>query len=946
MRFDLTQLGPDEFEELSQALAVAVLGGAVSVFGEGRDGGREATFEGQMRYPDPLPATGAWDGYGILQAKYKGHPTTTTADTDWFYGHVRDELRKWADDESSRVKRGRRPEYIVFTTNVTLSPDPGRGGIDRINELIRGYQGKIGLKGWAVWHRDQICAYLAVHDGVRRTYGGLIVVGDVLAEAQRALARLSAAQMPETDFSTLLTTHAAKELMAQQWVRLGQSGDPTNRKLMLSDVAIDLPAHGRFRRPRKGFQNPIVPGVIAHVIREGDTIRRPRPGRSAWPHLAILGGPGQGKTTLTQMLCQVYRVALLSDRPEHALGPEVPDLLAQYRRHLQRLRIPTPNCRRWPINVPLNEYADALAADGSLTLLRYISERVRTRSPINSIMLREWLREWPWLVVLDGLDEVASPEIRERMLSAVSDFYVDAAHLEADLLVVATTRPQGYRDEFAERIFDRLTLQPMEPSHALDYAGHLAKVRYNQDPDLKAEVEKRLRVAAAEPVTARLMRTPLQVTIMSLLLERRARAPQDRYGLFESYYNTLYDREIGKNTTVSRLLDDQRRNIDHLHERVGLLLQIRAEHAGEAESQLPEEELHRLARARLIAEEYSHEDAVRLATDLVHAATNRLVMLVGRDPGNIGFEVRSLQEVMAARALSAGGGDELLQRLKELAPSAHWRNTWLFAVSRLFARQEHLRDAMITLLQDIDSDGALATYLMPGARLAMEMLDEDITVGQPRYNKLLIRHALRLLDSYPGEAMTRLATVLNDASATDRQIDPIAHQIIDSKIAAGGRPALTAVDLLAAWADLPGPVSIKAKHRIARLRSAPPAALNDGLEHLRRFSPRPVWFDGRAVERPEPEPTAEVVERKLRAGDLPRAEQEKITAIVRRLAKGASDLTELVNSQRQDQLAAIGGELDIEQWPHGADLQQAVLHWYARQPVTAPSVVSLTQPSP
>ncbi|GIJ30298.1 hypothetical protein Vqi01_54600 [Micromonospora qiuiae] len=70
MLFDLTPLGPKEFEELSQALAVAVLGGAVSVFGEGRDDGREATFEGRMQYPNPLPPTEARDGYGILQAKY------------------------------------------------------------------------------------------------------------------------------------------------------------------------------------------------------------------------------------------------------------------------------------------------------------------------------------------------------------------------------------------------------------------------------------------------------------------------------------------------------------------------------------------------------------------------------------------------------------------------------------------------------------------------------------------------------------------------------------------------------------------------------------------------------------------------------------------------------------------------------------------------------------
>lgn len=65
---DLSGLGPQGFERLSQALAVRVLGPGVEVFGEGPDGGREATFRGRLPYPNPIEP---WDGYGVLQAKYK-----------------------------------------------------------------------------------------------------------------------------------------------------------------------------------------------------------------------------------------------------------------------------------------------------------------------------------------------------------------------------------------------------------------------------------------------------------------------------------------------------------------------------------------------------------------------------------------------------------------------------------------------------------------------------------------------------------------------------------------------------------------------------------------------------------------------------------------------------------------------------------------------------------
>jgi hypothetical protein len=69
--FDLTRLGDREFEHLSQALALQVLGAGVTVFGEGPDGGREATFEGRMHFPGPGEP---WNGYGVVQFTDRGWP--------------------------------------------------------------------------------------------------------------------------------------------------------------------------------------------------------------------------------------------------------------------------------------------------------------------------------------------------------------------------------------------------------------------------------------------------------------------------------------------------------------------------------------------------------------------------------------------------------------------------------------------------------------------------------------------------------------------------------------------------------------------------------------------------------------------------------------------------------------------------------------------------------
>src|SRR6185437_3731436 len=128
------------------------------------------------------------------------------------------------------------------------------------------------------------------------------------------------------------------------------------------------------------------------------------------------------------------------------------------------------------------------------------------------------LEEWPWLVVLDSLDEVADQKARDEILQHVTEFQDMAAEHDADLLLVATTRPQGYADEFDPSCFEYLTLRPLEQSEAVHYADRLAAARHADDPDKHEEVVERVRSAVREERTSRLMRSPLQVTIMSLLL--------------------------------------------------------------------------------------------------------------------------------------------------------------------------------------------------------------------------------------------------------------------------------------------------------------------------------------------------------------------------------------------------------------------------------------------
>ena len=181
---DLTGLGPRGFERLCQALAAYVFGPGIEAFGSGPDGGREASFHGRVPYPS---SADPWNGFGILQAKFKERVLGTGADTTWLRRQVKAELQAWADPGKARVSQGRRPDYLIVATNVPLSGVPGSGGRARIDKLIGEFSAQIGLRDWRVWDAGQITALLNAYPDVRRAFAALITPSEVLAQMRDRL---------------------------------------------------------------------------------------------------------------------------------------------------------------------------------------------------------------------------------------------------------------------------------------------------------------------------------------------------------------------------------------------------------------------------------------------------------------------------------------------------------------------------------------------------------------------------------------------------------------------------------------------------------------------------------------------------------------------------------------------------------------------------------------
>ncbi|HEX7153487.1 MAG TPA: hypothetical protein VF618_18515 [Thermoanaerobaculia bacterium] len=773
--YDFTGLSARSFEKLTQALAVRVLGPGTIVFGDGPDGGREATYEGRVSYPSP-PAE-QWNGYVVLQAKFRQRLTDKATDSDWAVAQLREELKKFVERKGGR----RPPEYYIFATNAVLSPVQDSGGKDRAAEVFAEFSGQLPLRGWAVWDYDQLSTFLDTEEAVRNAYAAFITPGDVLAAVMKWL------QPGRQDFIEVMTSYLAQELNAAKYANLEQT---SASKILLARVFVDLPiSKRRLADPPDESMDRLAGfvGTIIEAARERLDPATRELGESGPARYVLVGGPGQGKTTAGQFACQLFRAAILKDRPRHLLSPEVADALNETKKVCDAEEIELPSARRFPLHVVLSEFATAVSRRktavasgqplGELTLFTYLREKIRTRTnrDVKDDDFRAWLGAYPWLLVLDGLDEVPSSSNRAEVLQKIEDFWIEAAQANADLLAVATTRPQDYHDDFSPQYYSHRWLVPLSTDRALKYGQRLVQMRHGENPDRVAQLSERLRDAASSEATARLMRTPLQVTIMATLVEQVGKPPQDRWRLFDEYYGAIYRRE--RERTQSELLGRHQSNIDAIHYRTGLELQILSEAEGGTDARLSAGHFEAIVRQRL--ENEGHEGAAleRLTKDIVDAAAFRLVFIVGLDIDSVGFEIRSLQEFMAAEALLAGETTVVQKRLRAIAGVPSWRNVFVFAAGRCFAKTESLIDTIHAICQELNSEGTPAQRaVQAGSVLALELLEDAAAAPKPKHARLLARAALALLDAAPDYVHARLAAAYTAA------LEPVYREEIDRRL--------------------------------------------------------------------------------------------------------------------------------------------------------------------
>lgn len=730
-------------------------------------------------------SSGTWNGYTVVQAKHKERLTGRTEDRDWLLNEIQKEVNAWLREENPRKPK---PENFLVITNVRLSAVQEVGGIDVVAAAMAGHATSMGLRGWAVWHAAHISRLLDDHPGIRQTYLGLVVAGDVLK------ALLDGIKVSNPDATQALTGFVAKELVAHSNIRLTKAGNGPDQE-RLSDIGIDLPAQDR-TSPVDAEGKPVHHFIARTVIGYGDHPKKVSGGDFC---TVVIGGPGQGKSTIGQLICQSYRAGILEARMDE-LSPEQQRIMRETLSHLKEIRVPLPKMRRWPIYVRLTEYSEKILGAEDHSLLKFLADQINNRGGPYTLTqgdLYNWLRQWPWMVVLDGLDEVPDTHTRSTLLQRISEFVSDAAMQGADVSILATTRRQGYDDDLRTLEPQELELVELSNEQALQYGRQLVRSRHPTDSAFADVVYERLAEAAKETMTAKLMGSPLQVSIMASLLEDRVRLPRTRQALFSDFYETVFRREANKLGSIGERVEQHKANIDALHNAAGMLLHLEGEKSGQADVHLTRADLRSVAAEQLVAQTYDPGAAWKAAERLIGLATDRFILLVESSTDNWGFEVRSFQEFMTSRYIVTGPEDQIMNRLRVLVRSSHWRNTWLFAAALVFETRPHLREALLAMVAEADSQSVADHLARPGAVLASDMLLDNFAAGTPGLQQQLLKQTIDILDS-PVFRM-ELLPIIHEASERDPVLRRLIQERFHAAIRAGGARKAAMLVLMRLW---------------------------------------------------------------------------------------------------------------------------------------------------
>lgn len=727
MAYDFNNLSNRDFEQMCQSLIQKIIAPGVTIFGDGPDGGREATFEGKAPYPSALSA---WSGYWVFQAKFKTARTSEDSkDPEWLQSEIIKEVKKY----EIRKSKVRKPDNLIFLTNIILTPAANGGGIDKMRGFIQKITSDFGIKNVHILSYDDLVSHLNGNRDIATAFSSFILSGDILKQLYELLGKANADNNKVSDF---LCRYLEVEFKNNLSSKLEHAGKLTDDKINLEKVFIDLYATEDGRIP----DNLNIEKFVAKIVSVGNIKLNPSLERRS--RYVLIAGPGYGKSTLSQFLFQIYAANFIKnvDGARNKLK-EANDFLEE----CETVFLIRSTCLRIPFRIVLKEYANWIterSAKGlNYSVVDYLVFCVNKKASINIFTnerIEELLKNLSSIIIFDGLDEVPISSNRKEILDEINLFTdVVLRRVDADALFIATSRPQGYSKDFNNIAYSHLYITDLPNRDCLTYINKLLKhIEGNLDDAEK--YFKILKNASTDPVIGRLMKSPLQASIMTILVKSGGEPSRNKYELFTDYYTIIFRRE--KQKGVAKILNEHPTYINAIHYKLGYVLQLSSESKNNPAAYISIDGFRDIVKEYLSFEGLKNSDINLISELIIEAATLRLIFIEEIQDEKIGFNIRSLQEYFAANYLMQNQPDlRIPEKLRNIASSSYWNNTLMFAIGYLFKHKNYAIDHVESIVEELNGSSedvfskSLFSIAKCGSWLSLDILNESIFRGHPKY---------------------------------------------------------------------------------------------------------------------------------------------------------------------------------------------------------------------
>lgn len=667
MDYHLEQLGDERFQKLCQAILVLFHPNVLCLPVGQPDGGRDAFVK-----KDTNKET---EAHIVFQVKYVNDPKSRDS---------RDFIKKIIASEGEKVKelksRGMNKYYLL--TNVAGTSHQDTGSIDIINKEL---SEALDVDAYC-WWRDDLERRIDSNRDLKWSFPEILKATDLLGELLDSRLDESAKRRSDT-----LRSYMAHQARYDAHLKFKQ----VELQKGIIEQFVDIPscftsAQNEDQQNIQSFVADLLktekeknPDMYNDEDEDEDTfgalqIMVNSELSNAITRTVIEGAPGQGKSTVTQYLCQVHRLVLLG-KPETA---------KIFKLHL-------PQSARIPFRIDLRDYASWLS--GRNPFSDTTSENKQTLNPLLECFIAAQVNRYTGaaftvddlnaisnvsqiLIVLDGFDEVADIKIRNKIVSEVSDAAYRIHENSISAQIIVTSRPTAFSNSpgFSRSEWQHLTLLPLTSGVINLYAQKWLDGRAIENKE-REEIISVLNEKLTQTHVKDLARNPMQLAILLALISvQGASLPDKRTALYDNYIDIFLNRESEK----SKVVRDHRELLIQIHRYLAWVLQSEAEEKSEA-GNISENRLKEILRVFL--DDSGHPTS--LVDELFSGMVERVVALVSRVQGTFEFEVQPLREYFAARYLydtapySPAGvvkKGTLPERFDAIARNFYWLNVTRF----------------------------------------------------------------------------------------------------------------------------------------------------------------------------------------------------------------------------------------------------------------------------